>query len=248
LRQILAGVAILVVAAIHLASCSGGDDEGDTTVEASPGTGTATATGETPASNDPVVAFEAIALPLDLVERDQIGDADAPVTLTLYEDFQCPFCLAFNLAYEEVLLEEYIKTGTVRLEFRHYPILGPESEQAALATICAADQNVFWPMHNRLFLEQAKAGQLTQERLNVGRFSLANLRAYAEDAGADVAAWGECFEAPSTRQRMQADAQEARALGLPGTPGVVLNGTPVAIPRDVGELRALLDAAIDATP
>jgi protein-disulfide isomerase len=239
--------AALGVAAVAVA-CGGGNDDAGETVDPSPGTATASAPRETAAADDPIAAFEGVEVPLELVDGDAIGDADAPVTLTLYEDFQCPFCLAFNLAYEEVLLTEYVEAGMVRLEFRHYPILGPESEQAALATICAADQDVFWPMHNRLFLEQAKAGQLTQERLNVGRFSLANLRGYAEEAGADIVAWDACLEAPTTRQRMQADVREARALGLPGTPGVVLNGTPVAIPRDVAELRALLDSAIEEAP
>lgn len=60
------------------------------------------------------------------------------------------------------------KTGKVQIEFRHLPILGTESVQAALASECAADQGMFWQYQNRLFLEQAKEGQASAERVDVG--------------------------------------------------------------------------------
>jgi protein-disulfide isomerase len=236
--------AALVASLAIVASSACGDGPRDPRT-ASPFAPTATAT---PTPADVLSAYAAMAIPAALADGDALGDPAAPVTLTLYEDFQCPFCLAFNLQFEAMLIHDYVEEGKVLLQFRHYPILGEESLNAARAAVCAADQDVFWPFHNRLFLEQARAGQLTDERINIGRFSDANLRAYAIDAGAHGPTFDACYADPSTTARVQADITEARMLGLRGTPSLVLNGEPVTTPRDIAAFRAMLDGAIAASP
>lgn len=235
-------VAFAAITAAGFAACGGDDDTGSTGSTNSP-SAAETATSPT-ATPDPFGDFAALSYPADLVDGDSIGKADAPVTLTLYEDFQCPFCLQFTLAHEEMLIEDYVKTGKVLLQFRHFAILGPESQAAAMAAICAADQEKFWPFHHRLFLEQARAGQLKNEVLNKGRFSEEALATFATEAGVDAAAYDTCIADPATLLRLQADSREARQLGLRGTPGVVLDGEPVGIPADEASFRRLLDTAI----
>lgn len=235
-------VAFAAITAAGFAAC-GGDDGGP-----EPAANNADRTASAPASPtstpDPFGDFAALTYPADLVDGDAIGKADAPVTLTLYEDFQCPFCLQFTLSYEEMLIEDYVKPGKLRIEFRHFVILGPESQAAAAAAICAADQEKFWPFHHRLFLEQARAGQLRDEVLNEGRFSNEALAELAGDVGVDAAAYETCFKDPATLLRLQADSREARQFGLRGTPGLVLDGQPVSIPANEATFRRLLDTAI----
>ena len=237
MRLLLA--ALFAVAALTIAGC-GGDDDASSDSTAAP-EASATEGG----SGDVLDDYESMDLPLELADGMRLGQTNAPVTLTLFEDFQCPYCLAFNLAYEDVIIEEYVRPGKVMLEFRNFPILGPESEQAALAGFCVAEQNVFWPFHNRLFLEQAQAGQLEDEQLNVGRFSDENLRQFAEEAGAEPAEFDTCMTGDAALAAVQKDVTDARALGVRGTPGVVVDGAATTIPSNVEELRALLDGALE---
>ncbi|MCA9830519.1 MAG: thioredoxin domain-containing protein [Dehalococcoidia bacterium] len=237
-------VAFAAITATGFAACGGDDDTG------APAGGTnstsATTSATSPAATpDPFRDYAALSYPVDLVDGDSIGKADAPVTLTLYEDFQCPFCLQLTLAYEGMLIQDYVKTGKVLLQFRHYAILGPESQAAATAAICVANQDKFWPFHHRLFLLQAREGQLKDEVLNKGRFSDVALREIAAQVGADPAAYDACIADPATLQRLQADARDARWLGLRGTPGVVIDGHALGgAPADEASFRRVLDAAI----
>jgi protein-disulfide isomerase len=234
---------VLALFAILAAAC-GDDGGGDPPPPRSSPAATATATA-TPTPEDILAAYAAMAIPAGLADGDTLGPREAPITVALFEDFQCPFCLAFNLQFEETFIE-YAAAGKIHLQFRHFVILGPESIAAARAAVCVAEQDVFWPFHNRLFLEQAKAGQLTSERLNVGRFSDANLRTYAAEAGAELEAFDACFAGAGALARIQADVNEARTLGLRGTPSMVIDGVPVTTPRDLASLRQTLDRAIEA--
>ena len=194
------------------------------------------------ATTDELVKALRIDIPRDLVDGASYGKSDAKATLQLFEDFQCPFCLRFTIAFESVFLE-YAKAGKLRLEFKHLAILGPESVRAAVAATCAAKQNVFWPLHERLFTEEVRAGQLAKEQINVGRFSDANLAQYAQDAGAEKSSFAACFNDSTTLALVQDEARTAASLGIRGTPGLVLNGKVVPAPTDLTALRRLLDDA-----
>jgi len=69
-----------------------------------------------------------------------LGSASAPVTIIEFSDFQCSFCKRFWGEILPKLKEAYINTGKARFVYRHFAILGKHSEQAALASECAAEQ------------------------------------------------------------------------------------------------------------
>ena len=95
---------------------------------------------------------------------------------------------------------------------------------AAIAGYCAADQGKFWEMHKQLFLVQAEAGQLTDEKTNVGRFSIDNLVKYAKDLGLDTDAFSTCASADTTVAALTQQLQDAQDLGFRGTPSFAVNG------------------------
>ena len=74
---------------------------------------------------------------LAVTDRDVIlGDPKAPVTIIEYGDYQCPFCGKFFSETEPLIRSEYVNTGKVRMVYRNFAFLGPES--TASAVLCAA--------------------------------------------------------------------------------------------------------------
>lgn len=191
-------------------------------------------------------------LPTELADGQSLGSPDAPLTITLFEDFQCPFCLRYTAEDEPMIVDEYVKTGKVRLEFKHLPILGPESVRAALAATCAADQNKFWEFHHRVFKKEADEGQLSNERLNRGHLSDENLRQIAQETGLDMAAYDSCLNDPATQEKVTNQNREATELGINSTPTFLFNGRPLGgTPIDLDAWREIIDqqiAAAEASP
>ncbi len=166
-------------------------------------------------------------LPKDLQNGNKLGKDDAPIKLVAYEDFQCPFCLQYTANQEGELIEKYVKTGEVQLEFRHLAQLGAESVRAAIATQCAADQNHFWEYQNKLFLVQAEAGQFKSEKKDVGRFSDGNLKNYAKQLNLQTDTFDKCLDTSQHLDLVQQQLLDARALKITATPGFVVNGSPL---------------------
>lgn len=184
---------------------------------------------------------EASNLPTDLANGMKLGRDDAPIRLTVFADFQCPFCLKFTGEQEIDIVKEFVTTGKVQLEYQHLPILGAESVRAAVASMCAADQNKFWEFHHKLFLVQAEAGQATNERTNVGRFSDENLKKYAAELGLDTQQFNQCLDSSEHLDEVTEQQRLANSFGIRGTPGFLVNGQPLGAgtPADMDAWRAL---------
>lgn len=151
------------------------------------------------------------------VDGTAMGVPGAPVVMEIFEDFQCPACRRFNEQSEALLEQEWIADGSVRLVFRQYPFIGRESELAAHASLCAADQDRFWDYHDMLF-----ANQIGE---NVGSYTQRRLVAFAEALGLETGSFETCLE----NEVHQAEIDSDRALGLEyevsGTPAIIINGT-----------------------
>jgi protein-disulfide isomerase len=243
-------LAALVAAAFAvLLACGDDDDTADSSVSAA-NTATNLPTPVPPSegiqgtvSSD---AFRDMPVAEDLAEGFFLGDPAAPLQLVVYEDFQCPFCLAFTLRSEPTIVEKFVVTGKLRIEFRNLPILGQESAQAAFAAQCAADTDRFWAFHRELFLAQYDAGQLEREQINVGRFSTENLVAMAGTAGiVDTAGFETCLLDTATRDAVIASVKSARDIGITSTPSFLLNGQPLArYPGDPESWTQFLEQAM----
>ncbi len=245
-RLLVLGAAMLTFAVVAALLVGCGDDDDPETSDGSE-TATATSGGDSPtatraAANEAAAALQAIEYPVDLADGMAIGNADAAATLELWEDFQCPFCLRMTVQFEDLMME-YVEEGNLRVVFRNFPILGDESVFAAAAAVCAAEQDKFWEYHNKLFLVQAEAGQLTNERLNVGRFDPDALVEYAGEVGLDEAAFATCLEDDATIAVIQEEFNVGRNAGINSTPTLVLNGERVQTPQDEQGWRQLLDEA-----
>jgi protein-disulfide isomerase len=165
-----------------------------------------------------------------MVDGRAMGDPNAPVTIEVYEDFQCPACKTFSEQIEPQIVDTYISTGDVYYVFRHYPFLDDraprnESDQAANASMCAGNENRFWDYHDILFANWNGENQ--------GAFNNKRLVAFGESIGLDMESFNECFNANANQDEIDSDFQLGRDSGVTGTPSVFVNGrmlTPGFVP------------------
>ena len=174
------------------------------------------------------------------VARDgrTLGSPTAKVVLETWEDFQCPACGSFTREIEPILIERYVVPGKIRLTFRDFAFLGPESSAAASAARCAGAQGKFWDYLDWVFANQNGENQ--------GWFSPARLAAIADRVGLDRNAWQACFDGGSERAAVTAETETGRTAGVASTPTLVLNGQIVQLASfsSWNDLYAAIDAAV----
>jgi len=69
-----------------------------------------------------------------------MGYSGAPITVLEWGDYQCTFCYRFHENTLDIINDDFIKTGKVKLVFKDFPLNGPDSLLAAEASYCAEDQ------------------------------------------------------------------------------------------------------------
>jgi protein-disulfide isomerase len=175
-----------------------------------------------------LVAFVVIPMlkPVDLAtiepfERPQAdfnatGDPDAPITITEYSDFQCPYCKRFADQTERQLVDAYVATGTVRFVYRSFgSFIGAESGDSAEAAYCAGDQGQFWQFHDFLFANH------TGE--NVGDYTTRKLEAMAEALNLDMNAFTSCTSSGKYAEQILQDSKDGIAAGIQATPSFIIS-------------------------
>jgi protein-disulfide isomerase len=114
------------------------------------------------------------------------------------------------------LVENYVESGTLRIEWRDFPYQGQESVNAALAARAAQSQGAFWEYNLLLFENQSSS--------NSGGFSDENLVRLAEEAGLDTERFERDLASERAEQAVAADFEEGQSVGISGTPTFIVNG------------------------
>ncbi len=170
-------------------------------------------------------------------DRDVVlGEADAPVTLIEYGDYQCPFCGRFFTDTEPGLREEYIKTGKVKMAFRNFQFLGPESIAAAEAAECAKDQGKFWNYHDALFRAEVADG--VESNGNLSRELFLKL---AKELSLDTPAFTACFDSGKYKSLIENDLTDAQKYGVDSTPTTFINGQLIQGAQPYAQFKTLID-------
>jgi protein-disulfide isomerase len=139
-----------------------------------------------------------------------VGPEDAPITMVVWTDFECPHCKA-AVPILEKFQKEHAKT--VRLVHKFYPLIHKHvnAKNAALAAVAAQKQGKFWEMHHTLFDNQERLEQQDLER-------------YAKQVGLDMGKYEADVAAPATETVVDTDMADADAAGLHATPFILING------------------------
>ena len=143
------------------------------------------------------------------------GSDSAPVEITEFADYQCPFCQTFATLQMPTIDERLIKTGRLRWRYRDFPLQQHQySRIAAHSAACADEQGKFWPQHERIYEGQAE--------WSAGRDGAGIFRRYAGEIGLDLGKYDACMAAGKYAGRIQASYDEGVRLGVNSTPTLLV--------------------------
>ncbi|MEV6758354.1 DsbA family protein [Streptomyces sp. NPDC051214] len=147
------------------------------------------------------------------------GRKDAPVVLIEYADFKCGYCGKFARDTEPGLVKKYVEDGTLRIEWRNFPIFGADSESAARGAWAAGQQGRFWQFHAAAYADGAKEKGFGGERL----------KELAKEAGVkDIGRFTDDAGSAAAKAAVKKDQEEAYGLGATSTPSFLVNGRPIS--------------------
>ncbi len=165
------------------------------------------------------------------VSRNTSGNPNAAVKLIVFSDYQCPYCKEFWSTTEGQIIDAYVKTNKVQFVERSAGNWvsgnigggGTESQNAAMAAYCAADQNKFWEMNDSLFTNVLgeEAGSFTTKRLEV----------IAQNVGLDMNTFNSCLTSNKYLDQVNQDFNDARSAGIQGTPFFEISYTAGGQPK-----------------
>jgi len=192
---------------------------------------TTTNTTVTPPTNDEIYAKLAV-VNIDTGTLPVLGQADAPITMIIFDDFQCPYCGKFYTSSETQIKNNFVKTGKAKMYFRDFPLdFHPNALPAATAARCAAEQNKFWEMHDALFGKQSEWSGLSMAD------ATAKFEAYATEIGMNASTYSACVTAGKDSE-INVDYLAGQAYGVGGTPS-----TFIIAPKDKTDLTKVLALA-----
>jgi protein-disulfide isomerase len=143
------------------------------------------------------------------------GSPDAPVEITEFADYQCPFCQTFATLQMPTIEERLINTGRLRWRYRDFPLQQHSfSRLAAHSAACADEQGKYWEQHNRIYEGQAEWAA-TRDAGPV-------FRRYAQAGGLDLGRYDGCMKAGKYAGRIQASLDEGVQLGVNSTPTLLV--------------------------
>jgi protein-disulfide isomerase len=168
------------------------------------------------------------------------GSESAPVEITEYADYQCPFCQTFATLQMPTIEERLIRTGRLRWRYRDFPLQQHEfARLAAHSAACADEQGKYWEQHDRIYEGQGEWSTGDAD----DRF-----RDYARAIGLDLARYDQCMRSGKYAGRIQASVEEGAKAGVSSTPTLLVGGRLYQGRIDSDAIRRLVDSLAPSTP
>lgn len=165
--------------------------------------------------------------PLSLDGEPSLGNVEALLTIVVFADFSCPYSRETAFVMRSIMAQN---SGGVRYVYKDFPLIDLHSgaESASEAAACAGDQDKFWEMHDRLYLNQSD-------------FSRLALLEHARVLDLEMGRFISCLDGREHAEEIEADYQEGLAAGVFGTPTFFFNNEKVqgSLPADI--LRGVVE-------
>jgi protein-disulfide isomerase len=165
------------------------------------------------------------------------GNPKAPLWVIEVSDFQCPFCKQWHDQTYGAFLDQYVKTGKVRLAYVNFPLaIHRYALPAAEAAMCAGAQNKFWAMHDSLFTSQARWEGIADPA--------PLFDSLARGTGVDMTRWRDCVKSGKMKPLIQADHDRAEQAGASATPSFMIAGKLLTGAQPLTEMQRVIDSAL----
>lgn len=143
-----------------------------------------------------------------------MGNPNAPITILEWGDYQCTFCYKFHQNTLDIINEDFIKTGKVKLIFKDFPLNGPDSLLAAEAAYCAEDQKKYWQYHDELYKNWGgeRTGWITRESLD--RFGIT--------VNLNLVEFNKCLDEKKYHEKVTSLHDFGKEIGIDATPSFLV--------------------------
>ena len=143
-----------------------------------------------------------------------MGDSNALITVLEWGDYQCTFCYKFHQNTLDIINEDFIKTGKVKLVFKDFPLNGHDSLLAAEASYCAEDQGKYWQYHDELYKNWGgeRTGWVTRESLD----------RFAVTVDLDLVEFNACLDEHKYQNRVTELYEFGKEIGIDATPSFLV--------------------------
>lgn len=167
------------------------------------------------------------------------GNANAPVQILEWGDFECPGCGQFATVTEPDVRKRLVDAGLASFRFFDFPL--PQHKNTLTASnsaACAADQNKFWEMHDRLFGGQGDwSTEVTDNPKKV-------MRGYARDLGLNLDQWDQCVDSRTHQARILANRDEGMKRGVKQTPTFFVGNRKLTNSHAYDAFKAYVDTTM----
>ncbi len=143
-----------------------------------------------------------------------MGNTNAPITILEWGDYQCTFCYKFHQNTLDIINEDFIKTGKVKIIFKDFPLNGVDSKLAAEASHCAQDQEKYWKYHDELYKNWGgeRTGWITRE----------SLTKFAEIVDLDLKKFNKCLDDHKYENKVELLYEFGKEIGIDATPSFLV--------------------------
>jgi protein-disulfide isomerase len=163
---------------------------------------------------------------VDIGNSPVLGPANAPVSVVIFSDFQCPFCGRVEPTLKQLQTDYGNK---VKFIWKNQPLpFHPNAMPAAKAAMAAGAQGKFWQMHDVMFQNQQQLSDQNYEK-------------WAKDLGLNMDKWKADMASPKIAAAIEADSKQGTALGANGTPSFFINGRSLVGAQPVDQFKAVID-------
>jgi protein-disulfide isomerase len=169
-----------------------------------------------------------------------LGSPTAPVEITEYADYQCPFCQTFDQLQMPTIKQRLIDTGRLRWRYRDFPLQQHSfARLAAHSAACADEQGKYWQQHDKIYAGQSEWSN--------ARDAAPIFRKYAQEIGLDLDRYDSCMKSAKYAGRIQASYEEGVKAGVTGTPTLLVGERLYQGRFDSDAIRRLVDSLAPQT-
>ena len=188
------------------------------------------------------VPQQAVTPPVDITQvkiqgEPFIGNSNAPVVVAYWSDYQCPFCKRFESDAINQLMNDYVKSGKVKIVFKDFQFLGDDSQTAGLAA------RAVWELAPEKYSEWHKAMFEKQDSENAGWGNKADILALTKSLGIDSAKVGQLMSSNTVeyQKAIDIDKAEGGVFGINGTPGTIIGKTLISGAQPYAVVKQAID-------